>query len=142
MHNSTSANAAERPNKTAPTAMDKRNPNRLSTEPRSFPHTPNTRPTHLNITIRNMIANRIDIFYLLSNRLRIPAHPRRAFLSAVALLQAEYKSSISSTYYIPIMKICKYQSTSDRQIPDLIRPVSPVNTVRDRDDRASFRRIL
>jgi hypothetical protein len=61
MHNSTNANAVEIPNTIAPTAMDKINPNKLSTAPRSFPHTPSTRPTHLKITTRNMIANKIDM---------------------------------------------------------------------------------
>ena len=34
---------------------------KLSTAPRSFPHTPSTRPTHLKITTRNTIANKIDM---------------------------------------------------------------------------------
>ena len=63
MHNSTSANAVESPNTTAPIAIDTINPNRLRTAPRSFPQTPRTRPTHLKINTRNTIANKIDIFY-------------------------------------------------------------------------------
>ena len=58
---STMANAVESPNTTAPITREMINPSTLRTAPNSFPQIESTRPTHLKISTRKMIANKIDI---------------------------------------------------------------------------------